>query len=77
MGWHSAWNWLLAVGFEVPVTGINANVPALLVKLFPVGPEYLTGGAPGPEGSLCCTFLVIGATLVRLSLPAKKGRLPY
>jgi membrane protease YdiL (CAAX protease family) len=66
MGWHAAWNWLLAVGFEVPITGINANVPALLIKLIPVGPEYLTGGAPGPEGSLCCTFLVIGATLLCL-----------
>ena len=60
MGWHAGWNWLLAVGFEVPITGLDTRMPALLVKLIPEGSRYLNGGADGPEGSLLCslTFIV-------------------
>lgn len=61
MGWHAGWNWLLAVGFELPVTGLDAGVPALLVALSALGPDVLTGGAQGPEGSVACTFFLAGA----------------
>src|SRR5438477_4235736 len=50
MGWHGTWNWLLAVGFGLRVIALDAHVPALLVQLTPVGPDYLTGGIEGPEG---------------------------
>jgi uncharacterized protein len=61
MGWHAGWNWMLATGFDVPVTGLDAGVPALMVALAPAGPDLLTGGAQGPEGSIFCTlFLVFG-----------------
>lgn len=61
MGWHSGWNWILATGFDLPVTGLDAGVPALTVSLTPAGPDLLTGGAQGPEGSIICTlFLVCG-----------------
>jgi membrane protease YdiL (CAAX protease family) len=60
MGWHAGWNWLLATGFEVPVTGIDAQLPALLVALQPSGVDALTGGAEGPEGSyLCSVFFIL------------------
>ena len=60
MGWHAGWNWLLATGFELPVTGIDAQLPALLVALQPQGADALTGGAEGPEGSyLCSAFFVL------------------
>lgn len=62
MGWHSGWNWLLAVGFELPVTGLHAGVPALLVKLVPRGSVLLNGGAQGPEGSLWCNAFFVAAT---------------
>jgi membrane protease YdiL (CAAX protease family) len=61
MGWHAGWNWLLATGFELPVTGLDANVPALLVELNALGPDVLTGGAQGPEGSVACTVFFAGA----------------
>jgi len=61
MGWHVGWNWLLATGFELPVTGFDAGVSALLVKLVPQGPDILTGGADGPEGSLICQIFFAGA----------------
>ena len=61
MGWHAGWNWILATGFDVPVTGFDAGVPALTVSLAPAGPDFLTGGAEGPEGSIFSTlFLVCG-----------------
>ncbi|HSS50203.1 MAG TPA: type II CAAX endopeptidase family protein [Thermoanaerobaculia bacterium] len=66
MGWHAGWNWLLGVGFEVPVTGINVRLPALLVKLTPIGPDSLTGGTQGPEGSFFCSFFLAGASAILL-----------
>lgn len=62
MGWHTGWNWLLATGFELPVTGIDAHLPALLVALRPQGADALTGGAEGPEGSYLCSAFFIVAT---------------
>lgn len=65
MGWHSGWNWLIAVGFELPITGIDVHLPALLVQLTPRGPDALTGGAEGPEGSYLCTlFFVVASALL-------------
>ncbi|MBY0566549.1 MAG: hypothetical protein K2P70_04525 [Hyphomonadaceae bacterium] len=61
MGWHVGWNWLLATGFELPVTGLDAGVSALLVKLVPDGPDILTGGSQGPEGSVVCLTFFVGA----------------
>lgn len=61
MGWHTGWNWLLAVGFELPVTGIDAHLPALIVALRPHGSVALTGGAEGPEGSFLCNAFFIAA----------------
>lgn len=59
MGWHTGWNWLLATGFELPVTGISSHLPALLVALRPLGSDALTGGAEGPEGSYLCNLFFI------------------
>ena len=74
MGWHAGWNWLLATGFELPVTGIDAHLPALLVALHPQGVDSLTGGADGPEGSyLCSVFFVVGIAWMTWRR-AKKGK---
>jgi membrane protease YdiL (CAAX protease family) len=72
MGWHAGWNWLLAVGFELPVTGLNAGVPALLVKLDPTGSVLTTGGAQGPEGSVWCN-LVLAAGIAGLLLSPRRS----
>jgi uncharacterized protein len=65
MGWHAGWNWLLATGFELPVTGLDVGLPALLVALAPIGPAWLTGGAQGPEGSVFCTlFFLAGIAFI-------------
>ena len=65
MGWHSGWNWLLAVGFGLPLTGIDVGLPALLVDLQPVGPDWLTGGTQGPEASVVCFgYFILGIALM-------------
>lgn len=66
MGWHVGWNWLMATGFELPVTGLDAGTSALVVKLVPRGPDILTGGSQGPEGSVICLILFVGATATLL-----------
>jgi len=74
MGWHSGWNWLLAVGFQVPITGLDTKLPALLVQLTPIGPDSLTGGAQGPEGSFLCVLFFAGA-IAFLARPDRAPRL--
>jgi len=62
MGWHAGWNWFTATGFELPITGLETETPALLIQLKPVGDRMLHGGNTGPEGSLVCMIaLAIGA----------------
>ncbi|MEO8277475.1 MAG: type II CAAX endopeptidase family protein [Thermoanaerobaculia bacterium] len=62
MGWHAAWNWLIGVGFELPITGLNLDLPALLVQLTPVGGRSMNGGVQGPEGSFLCTLFFASAS---------------
>jgi membrane protease YdiL (CAAX protease family) len=68
MGWHAGWNWLLAVGFGLPVTGIDVGLPALLVDMQASGADWLTGGAQGPEASVVCfAYFVLGIAWIRYS----------
>jgi hypothetical protein len=71
MGWHAGWNWLLCVGFGLPLTGIDLGIPALLVDLQPAGPAWLSGGKEGPEGSVYCLVL---ASLASAWLLARRAR---
>jgi len=67
MGWHAGWNWMLAVGFDLPLTGIHVGIPALLVKVVPGESVWLTGGAAGPEGTVACVvYFVAGIALARM-----------
>lgn len=66
--WHAAWNWLLGVGFGLPVSGQQIEVPPLVVDLVDPGalPWWLTGGEFGPEASVVCTGVLALGTLVLL-----------
>jgi membrane protease YdiL (CAAX protease family) len=67
MGWHAGWNWLLAVGFGLPITGLDVGIPGLLAEMQPVGAFWLTGGPQGPEASVVCLgYFVLGITAMRL-----------
>lgn len=79
MGWHAGWNWFLGVGFALPITGFDLQLPALLVQLTPSGPEFLTGGPAGPESSILTIGMLTLATLLLLLLPkqlAEESRMP-
>lgn len=69
MGWHAGWNWITGVGFAVPITGFDMHLPALLVQLTPSGPDLLTGGRDGPEGSVLTMGLLAASTLILLIWP--------
>jgi len=73
MGWHAGWNWLLATGFELRVTSLDAHLPALLVQMIPRGPDYLTGGAEGPEGSIVCSLALAGGLAFVGLRPTRKN----
>jgi hypothetical protein len=72
MGWHAGWNWLLATGFELRVTGLDAHLPALLVKLTPGGPDFLTGGTEGPEGSLLGSVILAAGFVAIIARRARR-----
>lgn len=71
MGWHAGWNWFTGVGFAVPITGLDVRLPALLVKLTPTGPNFLTGGPAGPESSVLTIGLLAAGTLLLLVWPKR------
>jgi len=67
MGWHTGWNWFGGTAFDVPITGFDTKVPALVAELQPKGPIFLTGGAEGPEGSIFALVLMLVGILVAFS----------
>jgi membrane protease YdiL (CAAX protease family) len=74
MGWHTGWNWFGGTGFDVPITGLDVGLPALIVKLVPVGPAWLNGAGEGPEGSVFTLALLIVASLSLLLLTKARDR---
>lgn len=79
VGFHAAWDWGETFFFSVPDSGMVA--PGHLLSSSLHGPEWLSGGTVGPEGSILC-FLVIGATwlafqrIYRMPDQASRGPIP-
>jgi uncharacterized protein len=73
MGWHVGWNWFAGAGFDVPITGLETGLPALIVHLVPVGPAWLNGAGEGPEGSVF-TIILLTAVGLSLLLRTKQGQ---
>lgn len=74
MGWHVGWNWFGGTGFDVPITGLDTGLPALVVKMVPVGPAYLNGAGEGPEGSVFTLALLTVASLSLLLIARQRER---
>lgn len=70
IGLHIGWNFTLGGIYGAPVSGLNFD--GLLNASFS-GPDWLTGGAFGPEASAITVivFLVFGAFLIRKSIRDK------
>lgn len=59
--WHSAWNWLLGVGFGLEVSGQSLKVIPLVINLKNAAntPVWLNGGAFGPEASVVTSGVLL------------------
>jgi membrane protease YdiL (CAAX protease family) len=64
LGWGLRFAWMASLGilFGFPVNGLD-NVSSL-VQTRAIGPEWLTGGDFGPEGTIWMVLLLIGAIAV-------------
>ena len=51
---HFAWNWTMAALLHTPVSGIPIIAPDY--RIVDAGPDWLTGGAWGPEGGLAAAL---------------------
>ena len=51
---HFAWNWTMAALLHTPVSGIPIIAPDY--RVVDAGPDWLTGGAWGPEGGLAAAL---------------------
>lgn len=74
MGMHTGWNWFGGTAFDVPITGLETGLPALVVKMVPVGPAWLNGAGEGPEASGFTVVLLTAASLSLLLLARSRER---
>ncbi|HEX2723805.1 MAG TPA: CPBP family intramembrane glutamic endopeptidase, partial [Gemmatimonadaceae bacterium] len=66
---HFIWNWFLAAGLHTPVSGIKVSSPDY--RVVDAGPDWLTGGAWGPEGGFAAA---VGVFAVMIYLYARRLR---
>jgi membrane protease YdiL (CAAX protease family) len=73
VGFHAAWDWGETFVYSVPDSG--TVFPGHLLKTSFRGPDWLTGGMIGPEGSLLCfvVMAVVGVVFARVYRDVKYG----
>jgi len=61
---HSAWNWIMSIGFGLNVSGNQLEVTHLVVALQQdeAVANWITGGTFGPEGSFMVTLSILLAS---------------
>jgi membrane protease YdiL (CAAX protease family) len=62
VGLHWAWNAAMGPGLSLPVSGLQVGPPIFSVQT--AGPQWLSGGNYGPEGSIVLTGACIGAIVL-------------
>lgn len=72
IGFHGAWNYTMGKIFAVSVSGVA--IEGLFKTTFE-GPELLTGGSAGLEGSLINILVGITATVLMLILAVRRGNI--
>jgi membrane protease YdiL (CAAX protease family) len=65
IGFHTAWDWAESYFYGVPDSG--ELVTGHLMNVSFSGPQWLTGGSVGPEGSWLCTALLVVLGLILLA----------
>jgi membrane protease YdiL (CAAX protease family) len=74
-GWHSAWNWLLGVGFGLEVSGIKLDVTPLITDMAynSAVPWWITGKDFGPEGSVIVSIILMAGIVWQVMSGAMKA----
>jgi membrane protease YdiL (CAAX protease family) len=62
VGFHAFWDWGQTYLYSVPDSGTIE--PGHLMRPSFHGPDWLTGGSVGPEGSVLCFAVIVGLCLV-------------
>ncbi|MNE88368.1 hypothetical protein D3C80_1856720 [compost metagenome] len=77
IGLHFAWNFTQSGIFGAITSGNEKTSSLLEAKI--QGPEFITGGEFGPEGSIQATVICLIATVILLVLNAKQNKIikPY
>jgi hypothetical protein len=58
---HFAWNWVMAAWLHTSVSGIAIIAPDY--RVVDAGPDWLTGGAWGPEGGLAAALSMFAVVI--------------
>jgi membrane protease YdiL (CAAX protease family) len=66
---HFVWNWFMAAFLHAPVSGLPVSTPDY--KVVDSGPDWLTGGAWGPEGGFAAA---VGMFVIVIYLHARHLR---
>ena len=67
IGFHAAWDWMQSFTFGVADSGHPSAFALMLSK--PAGPDWLSGGSTGPEGSvLALVVLLLVAVVIHFTL---------
>lgn len=66
---HFVWNWFMAAGLHAPVSGLPVSTPDY--RVIDAGPDWLTGGAWGPEGGFAAA---VGMFVMIVYLHARRLR---
>jgi hypothetical protein len=68
LGYHAAWDWAQTFFYGTPDSGLKSV--GYFLSTSSQGPDWLTGGSAGPEGSfLSLGILVFAAFLIHLRFP--------
>jgi uncharacterized protein len=68
LGFHAAWDWAETFFYGTPDSGLLGD--GRLLNTSVQGPNWLTGGSAGPEGSiLAFVVIVLSALLIHLRFP--------
>lgn len=73
VGFHAAWDWGETFVYSVPDSGLVK--PGHLLSSSPRGPEWLSGGLVGPEGSVLC-LVVIALVWIAFDRTHQRGVVP-
>lgn len=74
-GWHAGWNWAQVNVFGLDVSGYPPN-GGVLLDLQAAGPQLLSGGSYGPEGSLMGSVSLVAGIVVLMLLASRARRTP-